>query len=214
ADASPLLQAAQCQLAADHADRTRQRARLGVDLVAAHADVVTTAGRDVAHASDRRLLALPQLVPNQVAGQGRAAGTVHAQHDRLDRLVLFRLADGVHHRRRTDHAAAEQSLAALAMLDRADRIDYGNLRLLRAALLWRAHQLHQWRERVVVLLRLCLAVVLGNFDLRKVLQLLDLFLHDFAVGNAVDQTQILRLSSAVRGVVDDLLHDLGRPFLG
>ena len=55
-DADLVVQAADGQLAADHADRAGDRARRGDDLVGAHRDVIAAAAGHVAHAGDDRLL--------------------------------------------------------------------------------------------------------------------------------------------------------------
>src|SRR5262245_1587804 len=212
ANPRPLFQPARHELAGDHADRSSQRPRLGKNRLAAHADVVAAAGRDIAHAGHGWLLALAQLVPDQVARQRGAARAIDAQHNCLHGVVLLRLTNCIDHGRGADRAAAEYPLTALPRVDRPDGVDHRDLRLLRRRrLLLRAHQFHEGGERVAVQLRRALAVVAGDLDLFLLDAVLDLILQHLAVSDAIHQPQLLRLAGGVRTFVDDLLDLLRRP---
>ena len=75
---------------AEDADRAGDRRGVRHDEVGLGGDVVAAAGRDIAHRDDHgRALALEEsdLARDDVAREGRAAGAVHAEHDRLDAFI-------------------------------------------------------------------------------------------------------------------------------
>src|SRR5438128_2632005 len=75
-ESDQVKESANDDLAADHADGAGERAGLGENLVGGHANVVPAAGSRVGHAGDDRLFAAPQLVPDEIARERRAAGAI------------------------------------------------------------------------------------------------------------------------------------------
>ena len=84
--ANLLEQSGQDQLAADYADGPGDRSGLGKDLVAGDGYVVSAAGGDITHRDDDGffLSAAAEGIEYDVAGQGRTAGRVDADHHGLD----------------------------------------------------------------------------------------------------------------------------------
>ena len=85
------------EMADEDADRSRDRRRLGPDLVRARRHVVAARGGHVAQARYHRLLLLlprpHQLSPDQVGCRSVAARGIDANHDGRDPRVVGRPAD-------------------------------------------------------------------------------------------------------------------------
>ena len=76
---------------AEDADRAGDRLRGGPDLVGGGRDPVAARGGHAAHRDHERLAGLAHelaLAADDLGGEGAAAAAVHAQHDRLHRVVL------------------------------------------------------------------------------------------------------------------------------
>src|SRR4029077_13755526 len=114
----------------DDADAAGDRARVGIDPVATHGDVVGAAGGDIHHAGHDRLVRLAaevdDLLIHDVAGRDRAARTVDAQHHRLDAGIA---GGGVEPLAEQGHGifAAAQQAAGAGVHDHAVDVDDGDL---------------------------------------------------------------------------------------
>ena len=89
----------------EDADAAGDRVRLGEDVVRGAADVVPTAGGQIAHRGHDRLARLLQqdgLAPDDIAGEGAAPGRIHAEHHGADLRVEAGFPEGAGDSVRTD----------------------------------------------------------------------------------------------------------------
>ena len=125
-----VVEPAQAELAAEDADRARDRGRLGYDRVRRHGDVVPARGGHVPHRDDHglRLAGQGELPPDHLGGGARASRAVHPQYDPLDVGVVARLAYRPGQGRGAGEIASERAALALPPDDLAHGIDDGHLR--------------------------------------------------------------------------------------
>src|SRR4029079_2120546 len=114
-------------LAAEDADRSRQRTWLRHDLVAGHRDVIATRRGKARHRDDERpgvvgVARDHQLAPDHVRRQGRSTRAIDAQHDGLDAVVVARITDLLDQGLRSEDGAVERVERTLARGNRSDGI--------------------------------------------------------------------------------------------
>ena len=83
----------QIEFSAENADGSGECARLRDDGAGGHGDIVTPGCGGIGHGDDDRLFVLcaDYLAPDEIRGEGGAAGAIHAQHDGVHQLILARL---------------------------------------------------------------------------------------------------------------------------
>ena len=148
--------------------------------------------------------------PDEIAGQGRAAGAVDAQHDGDDLLVVVRFAQRFDDGGRAQDLPAERIAFALAGHDRADGVDDGDLLAAacagdRVAAHHGLHQLEEAHRAGEIGVDLLLAVVLDVDERLGVVRVGQFLAQRIGVRDAIDQTQLLGLGGRDQAAVDHFL---------